>query len=71
MTTETPTSTAIAHQERPTPKTMVTQYQQSFAAVLPSHITRPETGINFTHITLKNNNQFSNHTGLTKLQFTT
>lgn len=51
--TESKTSTAIAQQERPTPKTMVTQYQDSFAAVLPSHITRPETWIRVAQGALK------------------
>lgn len=68
MTTETPTSTAIAHQERPTPKTMVTQYQQSFAAVLPSHITRPETWIRVAQGALKKGKRVSDGTGRTELE---
>ena len=48
----TPTSTAI-EQASNTPKAMVARYQDSFAAVLPTHITRPETWIRIAQGALK------------------
>lgn len=50
--TQTPTSQALATVDN-SPKAMVKRYQDSFAAVLPSHITRPETWIRLAQGALK------------------
>lgn len=50
--TPTPTSQALATVDN-SPKAMVKRYQDSFAAVLPSHITRPETWIRLAQGALK------------------
>jgi recombination protein RecT len=48
----TPTSTAV-EQATSSPKAMVAQYKDSFAAVLPSHIAKPETWIRLAQGALK------------------
>lgn len=47
------TSTEVAHREPQTPKAMVQTYADSFAAVLPSHIAKPETWIRIAQGALK------------------
>ncbi len=50
--TDTPTSTALAQVDN-SPKAMVARYKDSFTAVLPSHISRPETWIRLAQGALK------------------
>jgi recombination protein RecT len=50
---DNPTSMALAERERPTPAALVKQYEDSFTAVLPSHIAKPETWIRIAQGALK------------------
>lgn len=52
MTSQTPTGAAIEQVDN-SPKAMVSRYKDSFAAVLPSHIAKPETWIRLAQGSLK------------------
>lgn len=59
MTDTNPTTTALANVDK-SPKAMVKRYEDSFAAVLPSHITRPETWIRLAQGALKKGKKYNN-----------
>lgn len=54
--------------QRKTPKELVKTYESSFAAVLPSHITRPETWIRVAQGALKKGKVADDGTGRTELE---
>lgn len=63
----TTTSQALATVDN-SPKALVKQYESSFAAVLPSHITKPETWIRVAQGALKKGKRANDGTGRTELE---
>jgi len=62
---DTPTSTAVATVDN-SPRAMVAKYAESFAAVLPSHMQRPETWVRLAQGALKKGKKGAN--GMTDLE---
>jgi recombination protein RecT len=63
--TDTPTSQAVEKRDD-TPRALVEQYKASFAAVLPSHIGRPETWVRLAQGALKKGKRLPS--GVTELE---